>query len=46
MKARLSKEEYDGYINYGTPGKFKNGTNWNSIEEYVALRPKQYSYIL
>ena len=45
MKARLSKEEYDEYINYGTPGKFKSETNWYSIEEYVALRPKQYSYI-
>ena len=27
MKARLSKEEYDEYINYGTPGKFKSETN-------------------
>ena len=45
MKTRLSKEEYDEYINYGTPGKFKSETNWYSIEEYVALRPKQYSYI-
>ena len=41
----MSKEEYEDYINYGTPGKFKNETNWYSIEEYVALRPKQYSYV-
>ena len=27
MKAKLSREEYDVYINYGTPGKFKSETN-------------------
>ncbi len=41
----MSKEEYDEYINYGVPGKFKSETSWYSIEEFVALRPKQYSYI-
>ena len=41
----MTKEEFDIYINYDTPGKFKSETNWYSIEEYVALRPKQYSYI-
>ena len=45
MKTKLSKGEYEEYINYGTPGKFKNKTNWYSIEEYVALRPKQYSSV-
>ena len=45
MKAKLSKEEYDEYINYGTLGKFKSDTYWYNIEGYAALRPKQYSYI-
>ena len=45
LTKKLWKEEYDEYINYGTPGKFKSETKWYSIEEYVALRPKQYSYI-
>ena len=44
-KAELTKEEFEDYINYGKPGKFKNETKWYSIEEFVALRPKQYSYI-
>jgi hypothetical protein len=41
----LWKEEFEDYINYGKPGKFKNETKWFSIEEVAALRPKQYSYI-
>ena len=41
----LWKEEYEEYINSGTPGKFKSETKWYSIEEFLALRPKQYSYI-
>ena len=45
MKDEMSKEEFEDYINYGKPGKFKNETKWHSIEEFVALRPKQYSYI-
>ena len=44
-KEELSKEEFEDYINYGKPGKFKNETKWFSIEEFVALRPKQYSYV-
>ena len=45
MKTKMSKDEFEDYINYGKPGKFKNETKWYSIEEFVALRPKQYSYI-
>ena len=41
----LWKEEFDEYINYGVPGKFKSETKWFSLEEFGALRPKQYSYI-
>lgn len=44
-KEELSKEEFEDYINCGKPGKFKNETKWFSIEEFVALRPKQYSYV-
>ncbi len=39
----MIKEEYEEYINYGVPVKFKS--DWYNIEEFVALRPKQYSYI-
>ena len=44
-KKELGEEDFNEYINYGVPGKFKNETKWYSIEEFVALRPKQYSYI-
>ena len=44
-KSQLSTEDYEKYINFGEPGKFKNETKWYSIEEFVALRPKQYSYV-
>ena len=44
-KAELSKEDFEDYINYGKPDELKNETKWYSIEEFVALRPKQYSYI-
>jgi len=32
-------------MNYGMPGKLKSENKWFSIEEFVALRPKQYSYV-
>ena len=41
----MSNEEFEGYMNYGVPGKLKSETKWFSIEEFVGLRPKQYSYI-
>jgi hypothetical protein len=39
LKIRL-----DIKINAGYPGLFKSETDWHSIVEFVALRPKQYSY--
>ena len=41
----MSNEEFEKYMNYGTPSKLKSENKWYSIEEFVALRPKQYSYI-
>ena len=31
-------------VSTGVPGMFKHETNWFSIDELAALRPKQYSY--
>ena len=42
----MSTEEFEKYINYGVSGKFKSETKWYSLEEFVALRPKQYSYLV
>ena len=44
-KKQMSNDEFEEYMNYGTPGKLKNENKWFSIEEFVVLRPKQYSYI-
>jgi len=48
MKARLSKEEYDIYINYGTPGKFKSETLeiWPSLKVYMNLMENQKTFKL
>jgi len=41
----MSDEEFEGYMNYGMLGKLKSENKWFSIEEFAALRPKQYSYV-
>jgi hypothetical protein len=46
QKKSMSKEAFEIYCNDAIPGKFKNETYWFSIEEFVGLRPKQYSYTL
>ena len=44
-KGEMGQEDFEEYINYGVPGKLKSETGWFSIEEFVGLRPKQYSYV-
>ena len=36
---------YEMKIGCGEPGLFKSETKWASLTEFVALRPKQYSFI-
>ena len=36
---------YEIKIGCGEPGLFKSETKWASLTEFVALRPKQYSFI-
>ena len=36
---------YEMRIGCGEPGLFKTETKWASLTEFVALRPKQYSFI-
>ena len=36
---------YEMRIGCGEPGLFKSETKWASLTEFVALRPKQYSFI-
>jgi len=39
------KTLYEMKIGCGEPGLFKSETKWASLTEFVALRPKQYSFI-